>query len=115
MADLRAVNPGVSVTFGGHRSPQSRGTERFWRGRSKVIFRVALRNNCFVFYFSLRRIEPHVSDIFSLRRIRNHLYKIEGRLNKGYRTPLHAPATITFWLFKQCSGHEVEDTSEDAP
>ncbi|GBN53425.1 hypothetical protein AVEN_249021-1 [Araneus ventricosus] len=31
------------------------------------------------------------------------------------RTPLHAPATITFWLFKQCSGHEVGETSEDAP
>ncbi|GBM19953.1 hypothetical protein AVEN_164896-1 [Araneus ventricosus] len=31
------------------------------------------------------------------------------------RTPLHSPATITFWLFKQCSGHEVEETSEDAP
>ncbi|GBN75831.1 hypothetical protein AVEN_175153-1 [Araneus ventricosus] len=31
------------------------------------------------------------------------------------RTPLHVPATITFWLCKQCSGHEVEETSEDAP
>ncbi|GBL89771.1 hypothetical protein AVEN_179560-1 [Araneus ventricosus] len=31
------------------------------------------------------------------------------------RTPLHAPDAITFWLFKQCGGHEVEETSEDAP
>ncbi|GBN56473.1 hypothetical protein AVEN_254178-1 [Araneus ventricosus] len=31
------------------------------------------------------------------------------------RTPLHAPAIITFWLFKQCGRHEVLETSEDAP
>ncbi|GBM15312.1 Retrovirus-related Pol polyprotein from transposon RE1 [Araneus ventricosus] len=31
------------------------------------------------------------------------------------RTPLHAPETMTFWLFKQCGGHEVEEPSEDAP
>ncbi|GBM49633.1 hypothetical protein AVEN_3221-1 [Araneus ventricosus] len=34
---------------------------------------------------------------------------------KRYRTPLHAPVTITFRLCKQCGGHEVEETSKDVP
>ncbi|GBO15950.1 hypothetical protein AVEN_160962-1 [Araneus ventricosus] len=42
------------------------------------------------------------------------IQKVTDTPSPWTRTALHAPATTTFWLFKQCDGHEVEETLEEA-